>query len=112
MQKQDVFVKHKCPRQQQSPNKLFLVKGHSQGHKVSEEMIKELHEWREEHEEYFHAHFFVRHCKELKSYQLTLSLPIFWQLWFLSATFIFNARGIMASQAYKFSKIWSFLYSS
>ena len=43
---------------------------------------------------------------------LTLPLPIFWQFWFLFATFIFNARGIIASQAYTFSKIWIFLYSS
>ena len=36
---------------------------------------------------------------------LTLSLPIFWQFCFLSATFILTARGTMERQAYRFSKI-------
>ena len=39
---------------------------------------------------------------------LTLSLPIFWQFCSLSATFISTARGIMESQACKFSKILFF----
>ena len=41
--------------------------------------------------------------------KLTLSLPIFWQFCSLSATFILTSRGIMESQAYKFSRILFFL---
>ena len=40
---------------------------------------------------------------------LTLLLPIFWQLCSLSAIFILTARGILESQAFKFSKISIFL---
>ena len=60
------------------------------------------------------AFYTVMHCSpkfplhEIKN-SLTLSLPIFWQFCSLSATFILTARGILESQAYKFSKILFFL---
>ena len=48
----------------------------------------------------------VYKCTRLQSVfiYLTLSLPIFWQFCSLSATFILNIRGIVESQAFKFSK--------
>ena len=47
---------------------------------------------------------------KMQKKSLTLSLPIFWKICSLSATFILTARGIVKSQAYKFSKIYFFFY--
>ena len=40
--KQDVFVKHWCPRWQQSQDWYFSNKGHDQGHKVGLSFIKKI----------------------------------------------------------------------
>ena len=48
--------------------------------------------------------------KTLLKRPLILSLPIFWQFFSLSATFILTRRGILESQAYMFSKIVIFLH--
>ena len=45
----------------------------------------------------------------IKDTAITLLLPTFWQFCSLSATFIFNSRGIVKSQAYNCLKFYFFL---
>ena len=52
--------------------------------------------------------FLFRLSFEYKVRGLTLSLPIFWQFYSLSATFMLTEMNIEESQAYKFSKILFF----
>ena len=60
----------------------------------------------------FSLRFWSGYLHQPKKYyndSLALSLPIFWQFCSLSATFISTARGMMESEACKFSKML-FLY--
>ena len=51
------------------------------------------------------GHIFCVNLFESVSHSLTLSLPIFWQICFLSATFVLVVRGIMPYEAFTFFKI-------